>query len=217
MSFKAGDKVRCVTPAGELEAGKIYTVEALTGKRSDSSTNRVSLQGLAADYYVFRFELVEEPTSSGTIVLSGDSSTVSLPPSTPLDITFYKGSPHPEFIGGFIRYSIPKQADKASKNDQDKIDLSLIPYISNIEHARAFMVGERKYGRYNYCKGHKASQLVGAAQRHLHAWFNGEDHDPIDGQHHLGSVMACCSMILRQEELGTLIDDRYTKPSHSEP
>lgn len=97
----------------------------------------------------------------------------------------------------------------AAKNDQEKVDLSLIPYISSIEHAKAFMVGEKKYGRYNYCKGHKASQLIGALKRHAEAWFNGEEIDPKDGQHHLGSVMACCSMILRQMELGTLKDDRY--------
>ena len=98
---------------------------------------------------------------------------------------------------------------KASKNDQEKADLSLIPLISQLEEARAFMVGEKKYGRYNYCKGHKASQLVAAAQRHLLAWFQGEEHDLIDGQHHLGAVKACISMILRQKELGTLKDDRY--------
>lgn len=98
---------------------------------------------------------------------------------------------------------------KAAKNDGAKPDLSLIPYISLVEHAKAFMVGEKKYGRYNYCKGHKASQLVAAMMRHATAYFNGEEHDPVDGQHHLGSVMACCSMLLRQKELGTLIDDRY--------
>lgn len=100
----------------------------------------------------------------------------------------------------------------ASKNDKEKVDLSLIPYISELRHAEAFMVGQKKYGRYNYCKGHKSSQLVAAAKRHLSAWFNGEDFDPTDGQHHLGAVMACCSMILRQEELGSLVDDRY-KPA----
>ncbi len=97
----------------------------------------------------------------------------------------------------------------AAKNDQAKPDLSLIPMVSNIEHAKAFMVGEKKYGRYNYCKGHKASQLIAAMKRHADAWFNGEENDPVDGQHHLGSIMACCSMLLRQMELGTLKDDRY--------
>lgn len=102
-----------------------------------------------------------------------------------------------------------EQQSGASKFDQDKVDISLIPYIGLSEAAKAFMVGEKKYGRYNYCKGHKASQLVSAAQRHLLAWFQGEEHDPKDGQHHLGSVIACAAMLLRQKELGTLKDDRY--------
>lgn len=81
--------------------------------------------------------------------------------------------------------------------------------ISNIEHAKAFMVGEKKYSRYNYCDGFKASQGIAALLRHANKWFNGEEYDSEDGQHHLGAVMACASMILRQAELGTLIDDRY--------
>jgi hypothetical protein len=76
---------------------------------------------------------------------------------------------------------------KAAKNDKEKMDLSLIPYVSQLAQAKALMVGEVKYGRYNYCKGHKASQLVAAAQRHLLAWFNGEELDP-DGQHHFGKL-----------------------------
>ncbi len=102
-----------------------------------------------------------------------------------------------------------QKAPKASKNDQAKIDLSLIPYIAQVAEAKAFQVGEKKYGRYNYCKGHKASQLIAAAQRHLLAWFQGEENDPVDGQPHLGSVRACMAMLLRQQELGTMIDDRF--------
>ncbi len=48
--------------------------------------------------------------------------------------------------------------------------------------------------------------------RHATAWFEGEEIDPVDGQHHLGSVRACAAMILRMQELGTLVDNRYTKP-----
>lgn len=98
---------------------------------------------------------------------------------------------------------------KAAKNDQQKSDLSLLPKVFLEEVAKAFMVGEKKYGRYNYCKGHDASQLVAALMRHATAWFNGEEHDPVDGQHHLGSVGACVAMILRQQELCTLKDNRF--------
>lgn len=103
---------------------------------------------------------------------------------------------------------------RASKNDQEKIDLSLIPVEGLEAQALAFMVGAKKYGRYNYYKGHKTSQLVAAALRHLTKFMDGEEFDPVDGQPHLGSVQACCSMIVKQKALGTLIDDRY-KPAVS--
>lgn len=97
---------------------------------------------------------------------------------------------------------------KAAKNDKDKLDLSLIPKVAMEAEAKAFMVGERKYGRYNYMKGHKVSQLMAALLRHAMAYNEGEENDPIDGQPHLGSIRACTAMILKQKELGTLIDDR---------
>ncbi len=100
-------------------------------------------------------------------------------------------------------------SEKASKNDQSKLDLSLIPKVALEAEAVAFMVGQAKYGRYNYTKGHKASQLIAALLRHALAWNEGEECDPVDRQHHLGSVRACAAMILRQAELGTLIDDRF--------
>ena len=102
-------------------------------------------------------------------------------------------------------------APTAAKNDQAKADLSLIPQIFLTEVAKAFMVGEAKYGRYNYTKGHKSSQLIAAAMRHLTAYNDGEELDPTDGQPHLGSVGACIAMLLRQQELGTLNDNRFSK------
>lgn len=102
---------------------------------------------------------------------------------------------------------------KAAKNDKEKVDLSLLPTEALIAGAKAFMVGEKKYGRYNYYKGHNASQLVAALLRHATAWFDGEENDPIDGQPHLGSVIACAAMLLKQQALGTLVDDRYKSGS----
>lgn len=99
--------------------------------------------------------------------------------------------------------------EEAAKNDSEKADMSLNPYPALVAMARAFMVGEKKYGRYNYYKGHKASKLIAAAIRHLSAWNEGEENDPADGQPHLGSAMACCAMIIKQQQLGTLKDDRY--------
>lgn len=111
----------------------------------------------------------------------------------------------------------PLPSQSALKNDKEKLDLSLIPKVALEEAARAFMVGLKKYGRYNYCNGHEASQLVSAAMRHLTSWYEGEEHDPIDGQHHLGSVIACCAMILHEKQLGTLRDNRFKGLSSIQP
>lgn len=201
QKFKAGDRVRCVQPTGALTNGKIYEVED-TYFANNNAQLFLRLKDMPdGSYLEFRFELLEPEQLE---------MKIDLPMSTTPYILSNKA--------GTIIFGTGGGADNpsgASKNDSAKIDLSLIPKISNIEHAKAFMVGEKKYGRYNYCKGHKASQLIAAAKRHLDAWFEGENHDPIDGQHHLGSVMACCSMILRQQELGTLKDDRYYAPSEA--
>ena len=97
----------------------------------------------------------------------------------------------------------------AAKNDSEKADLSLVPRVALEAAARAFQVGEKKYGRYNYYKGHTASQLIAALMRHATAWMEGEENDPQDGQAHLGSVIACAAMLLQQQKLGTLKDNRY--------
>lgn len=97
---------------------------------------------------------------------------------------------------------------KKDARAEGKPDLALVPLIALIEAAKALKVGEKKYGRYNYENGHLASELISAAQRHLLAWNEGEEFDPKDGQPHLGSVIANIAMLLRQRELGTLIDNR---------
>jgi hypothetical protein len=99
----------------------------------------------------------------------------------------------------------------AAKNDKEKMDLSLIPKVALEAAAYAFMIGEKKYGRYNFYKGHQASQLVAAMMRHATAWMEGEERDPVDGQLHLGSVIATAAMPLQQQKLGTLKDNRYVK------
>lgn len=190
LKFKAGDKVVCVNPIHNLLPDAIYEVKVsrLSIIPGGDENEFVTLKEFSAiPYLAFRFKHLKEGPETAVVVLTESNST--------------------NLSRNYVDEGLVAQA--ASKNDKEKVDLSLIPKISNTEHAKAFMVGERKYSRYNYCKGHKASQLVAAAKRHLDAWFECEERDPVDGQHHLGSVMACCSMILRQQELNTLKDDRY--------
>lgn len=104
----------------------------------------------------------------------------------------------------------------AKKNDQQKPDLSLLPRPFLDEVARAFMVGQTKYGRYNYKNGMEVTRLIAAALRHITAYNEGEENDPEDGQHHLGAAGACIAMILSQKQHGTLQDNRYQKEQEKE-
>ncbi len=235
MSLKAGDVVYCQYPTGDLEHDKLYTIgKVIPATKNEQST--VTLKGSTAPYFAYRFQTREDALNTNKRVdtliqdtekrnkyadtlkaveedaaKARDVLNVFKPLSQPLgdypvkDKGLEPGTIISNGIGTPIQY-IPL---KAAKNDTEKADLSLVPQIALIEMAKAFMVGEKKYGRYNYCKGHDSSQLVGAMLRHATAYFNGEDHDPVDKQHHLGSVMACCAMLLRQQELGTLKDNRY--------
>lgn len=107
----------------------------------------------------------------------------------------------------------------AEKNDtkDNKPDLSLLPKIFKTQVAYTMMAGKFKYGKYNYTKGHKISQLLAAAERHLDEIKDGVDYDDDCtarvgvAVHHAGCVAANMLMLLHQLELGTLIDDRFKK------
>jgi hypothetical protein len=98
------------------------------------------------------------------------------------------------------------------KFDGAKPDLSLIPYSALEGMARAFMVGEKKYGRDNFKAGMASHRYVAAALRHILAWNNGESLDPETGNHHMWHALASIAMMLECETLGTLEDTRYVKP-----
>jgi len=70
-------------------------------------------------------------------------------------------------------------------------------------------MGAAKYGRFNW-RQHMVSSTVyyDAAQRHLFAWFDGEDIDPESGLSHLAHVMACMNIILDAEKHSKLNDNR---------
>ena len=100
------------------------------------------------------------------------------------------------------------QLSGGKKYDGDKPDLSLIPRAAIEGMARAFMVGEKKYGRYNFTAGMASHRFVAAAMRHIVAWQDGESLDPETGNHHLWHALASLAMLLECERLGTLEDTR---------
>lgn len=94
----------------------------------------------------------------------------------------------------------------------DKVPLHLVPSALKLHVAMAMKNGAEKYGPYNWReKSVRSSIYVGAAFRHLEAWFDGEEFAEDSGVHHLAHAAACLGILLDAMEVGNLIDDRPTK------
>ncbi len=85
---------------------------------------------------------------------------------------------------------------EGTKHDQDKPDLSLLPKELLEETAKAFMYGEKKYGRHNFRNGFDHHRPAAAALRHIVAYLSGEDNDAESGVSHLGHAAASIGMLL---------------------
>lgn len=111
------------------------------------------------------------------------------------------------FEGEPVRYpgGNPKHAHGLAK-----VPMRLAPASARIELAMAFRDGAQKYGPYNWrvTGGIAASVYIDAMQRHMDAWFDGEDRAEDSGVHHLGHAMACASILIDAAETGGMIDDR---------
>ncbi len=90
-----------------------------------------------------------------------------------------------------------------------KIRLDLIPPASKIYQALAMEDGAVKYGPYNWReKKVSASIYYAALNRHMDAWFDGEENAQDSKKPHLAHAIACIGIIIDALETGNLIDDR---------
>lgn len=86
------------------------------------------------------------------------------------------------------------------KHDGGKTRLDLIPSEPLRAAGDVFAFGAEKYGERNWESGIAFGRLYGALQRHLTAFWDGNDIDDESGLHHLGHAM-CCLLMLSHEAL----------------
>jgi hypothetical protein len=96
-----------------------------------------------------------------------------------------------------------------SKYGVKKPPMELVPPSAKIYLAEGFRDGALKYGPYNWRENEVAASIyVGAAQRHLDAWWDGQENAEDSGTHHLAHALACIAIIVDGKETGNLVDDR---------
>lgn len=90
-----------------------------------------------------------------------------------------------------------------------KVPLHLVPPSAKHYLALALEDGANKYGPYNYREFPiSISTYKSAAERHLDAFWDGEDLAPDSKIHHLAHAMACCALMLDALSIDKLVDDR---------
>ena len=96
----------------------------------------------------------------------------------------------------------------AIKHDQDKPRLELIPPELLLLTGEVLTLGAEKYTPRNWEKGMAWGRIYGALQRHLTAWWAGEDCDPETGKTHLAHASCCIAFLLAYEARSIGTDDR---------
>ena len=108
---------------------------------------------------------------------------------------------------------VPTMLDVANPKDaigQTKAPMHMLPLVAQVWGALGMYEGALKYGEKNFRYATvRSSVYVSAAKRHLERWQEGQDRDPKTRVKHLGSVIACCAILLDAELQGTLADDRH--------
>jgi hypothetical protein len=104
-------------------------------------------------------------------------------------------------------------SDKAT-NPKDAIATNKLPShlvspIVKAYQAISHFLGNVKYGAWNYRgAGARASIYKAALDRHVDAWWEGEELDPVDGTPHLANALACLGILIDAKHSGKLVDDR---------
>ena len=78
------------------------------------------------------------------------------------------------------------------KNDNGKLQWSLMPFEQLEDTVRVLMKGAEKYSRDNWKKGDDVNRYKDALMRHVTAYIKGEERDPEDNLPHLAHAICNC-------------------------
>ena len=98
---------------------------------------------------------------------------------------------------------------QATKHDDKKPSLGLLPGAALLEVAKVLDFGAVKYDEHNWRQGFVWSRLYDASLRHIFAYIGGEDKDPESGLSHIAHAICGLLFLLEHEIKGYGNDDRH--------
>lgn len=111
-------------------------------------------------------------------------------------------------LNGEVRVTSPTGGQKGQKRAQlGALDPGALRTVAEVAG-----YGTEKYDRYNFLKGYDYSLSYDALQRHLMAFWSGENNDPESGLPHLGHAAWHCLALLAFVQRGVGADDRPKVP-----
>lgn len=109
-----------------------------------------------------------------------------------------------------------KKDNSGIKYDEHKPRWDLLPYDALQEIAKVMTYGAIKYEPRNWEKGMSWSRVFASMQRHLSAWFHGNDVDYESKMSHLAHAACGIMYLLAFECRENGIDDRPKLSKHSQ-
>ncbi len=98
--------------------------------------------------------------------------------------------------------------DTGASKGQKLERFDLIPVLPLTEEARVYGRGAEKYDERNWERGYAWSLSYAALQRHVNAFWRGEDIDPETGLHHLAHAKFHCNALMEFGRTHPEKDDR---------
>lgn len=105
---------------------------------------------------------------------------------------------------------LAKPEPAPQKFDTEKLRIELVPPELIMAAANGCTYGARKYSAGNWAtgSGFEWSRLYGGLQRHLQAFWSGEDIDPESGNHHLDHAACMLAFLIAHIRRQHGTDDR---------
>lgn len=106
------------------------------------------------------------------------------------------------------RHLSAKRPPVGTKHDAGKVRMELLPPEFLNAVAEIITFGAEKYAPRDWEQGMDYGRVYGALQRHLNAWWSGQDTDDETGKSHLWHAGACLAFLITYEQRGVGKDDR---------